>query len=84
MNNLIDTLLNVGIFVFIGLMLWLYFKDVPEQDGPADNQDPSGIEYPLGTRWVYGLFAVNCVVTRTTSDTIQGLPQFLDGTTNGK
>jgi hypothetical protein len=31
MNNLIDTLLNVGIFVFIGLMLWLYFKTVPEK-----------------------------------------------------
>jgi len=32
MNNLIDTLLNVGIFVFIGLMLWLYFKAVPEKN----------------------------------------------------
>lgn len=37
MNNLIDTLMNVGIFVFIGLMLWLYFKEVPEQKGPNKN-----------------------------------------------
>ena len=39
MNNLIDTLLNVGIFMFIGLMLWLYFKKVPEQNGPTDNEN---------------------------------------------
>lgn len=39
MDNLIDTLLNVGIFVFIGLMLWLYFKEVPEQGKPTENND---------------------------------------------
>jgi hypothetical protein len=39
MNNLIDTLMNVGIFVFIGLMLWLYFKEVPEQSEPTENND---------------------------------------------
>jgi len=39
MNNLIDTLLNVGIFVFIGLMVWLYFKEVPEQKRPTENKD---------------------------------------------
>lgn len=39
MENLIDTLLNVGIFVFIGLMLWLYFKEVPEQDRPTENKN---------------------------------------------
>jgi hypothetical protein len=39
MNNLIDTLLNVGIFVFVGLMFWLYFKEVPEQDGPTENKN---------------------------------------------
>jgi hypothetical protein len=26
MGNLIDTLLNIGVFIFIGLMLWLLFK----------------------------------------------------------
>lgn len=25
-ENLIDTLLNVMVFAFIGLMVWLYFK----------------------------------------------------------
>ena len=25
-DNLIDTVLNVGVFVFIGLLVWLYFK----------------------------------------------------------
>ena len=29
MTDIIDTLLNVWVFVFVGLMLWLYFKDTP-------------------------------------------------------
>ncbi len=28
----IDTLLNIAVFVFIGLMIWLYFKDEKEED----------------------------------------------------
>jgi len=39
MNNLIDTLMNVGIFVFIGLMFWLYFKEVPGQDRPTEKKN---------------------------------------------
>jgi len=27
MDALIDTLLNIGVFIFIGLMIWLYLKD---------------------------------------------------------
>ncbi len=26
-DNLIDTFLNAGVFVFIGLLVWLYFKE---------------------------------------------------------
>ena len=29
-DNLVDTLLNVMVFAFIGLMVWLYFKDEPD------------------------------------------------------
>lgn len=29
-NNLIDTLLNVWVFAFIGILVWLYFKREPE------------------------------------------------------
>jgi hypothetical protein len=29
MSNLIDTLLNVMVFAFIGLLIWLYFKPGP-------------------------------------------------------
>ncbi len=32
----VDTWLNVIVFVFIGLMVWLYFKDVKE-DGSEEN-----------------------------------------------
>ena len=25
-DNMIDTVLNAGVFVFIGLLVWLYFR----------------------------------------------------------
>ena len=30
-DNIIDTLLNLWVFVFIGILIWLYFKK--ESDG---------------------------------------------------
>jgi hypothetical protein len=39
MNDLIDTLLNIGVFVFIGLTIWLYFKKVPEPEDLEENKD---------------------------------------------
>jgi hypothetical protein len=35
MDALIDTLLNIGVFIFIGLMIWLYLKD-DEAGGKKD------------------------------------------------
>lgn len=34
MSNALDTLLNIEIFAFIGLLFWLYFKpvDIDEED----------------------------------------------------
>ena len=29
-DNLLDTFLNVGVFVFIGLLVWLYFRKETE------------------------------------------------------
>ena len=29
-KNFIDTLLNVWVFAFIGILVWLYFKREPE------------------------------------------------------
>ena len=26
LNNFIDTILNIGVFAFIGVLIWLYFK----------------------------------------------------------
>ncbi len=43
LENLIDTLLNISAFAFIGLLIWLYFKKEPEgsqtesQDGNENN-----------------------------------------------
>jgi len=31
LENIIDTLLNLWVFVFIGILIWLYFKK--ESDG---------------------------------------------------
>ena len=32
MSGLVDTLINLEIFVFVGLLLWLYFKDFDDGD----------------------------------------------------
>jgi hypothetical protein len=32
MSNLLDTVLNVVAFAFIGLLVWLYFKPSPQDD----------------------------------------------------
>jgi len=36
MSNLVDTLLNIEIFLFIGLLVWLYFKPVDKDDDSSD------------------------------------------------
>jgi len=35
MSNLLDTLMNIEVFVFIGLLLWLYFRPTRPDDGEA-------------------------------------------------
>ena len=32
-DNVVDTLLNVMVFVFIGVLIWLYLKEVPDRAG---------------------------------------------------
>ena len=39
MSNLMDTILNIGVFVFIGITLWLYFKEVPEVEDVEEQKD---------------------------------------------
>jgi hypothetical protein len=36
MSNLVDTLLNIEVFLFIGLLVWLYLKPVDEDDDSSD------------------------------------------------
>ena len=31
-----DTLMNIEVFVFIGLLVWLYFKPVSKNNEPKD------------------------------------------------
>ena len=38
LNNLIDTLLNVWVFAFIGILVWLYFRREPG-DKSAESQE---------------------------------------------
>jgi hypothetical protein len=33
MENLTDTVLNICVFVFVAVLLWLYFKEFPEDGG---------------------------------------------------
>lgn len=38
--NLIDTILNVGVFAFIGLLVYLWLKETPdEREGAPDRPD---------------------------------------------
>jgi len=36
MSNMLDTFMNVEVFAFIGLLVWLYFKP----NAPDDNERP--------------------------------------------
>jgi hypothetical protein len=36
MSNLVDTLLNIEVFLFIGLLVWLYLKPVDKDDDSTD------------------------------------------------
>jgi hypothetical protein len=44
MIGLVDTLLNIMVFVFIGLLIWLYVKKEPEDSGRADSGKLQGEE----------------------------------------
>ncbi len=37
MNNVLDTVMNIGAFAFIGLLIWLYFTDFE-----PDNSENTG------------------------------------------
>jgi hypothetical protein len=39
MSNLLDTIMNIEVFAFIGLLVWLYFK--PSQPDEGENETPS-------------------------------------------
>ncbi len=38
MSNLVDTIMNIEVFAFIGLLCWLYFKEFRTDD--TENFDP--------------------------------------------
>ncbi len=35
-DEIIDTVMNIEVFLFIGLLIWLYFKPVDDGDDSAD------------------------------------------------
>jgi len=42
MNNLLDTFLNLTVFAFIGLLVWLYFKPLPlDEENQRDTENTS-------------------------------------------
>ena len=41
LKNFIDTFLNVGVFAFIGILVWLYFKRESEGN-KAESQESVG------------------------------------------
>ena len=41
MENLVDTLMNLFVFAFMGLLVWLYFKE-PPLDGKSGDDETQG------------------------------------------
>jgi len=39
-ENIIDTILNVTVFVFIGLLIWFYLRKEPDSHAPDDENNP--------------------------------------------
>lgn len=39
MSNLVDTLLNLVVFAFIGLLIWLYLKPLDRGSGDSDHRE---------------------------------------------
>jgi len=35
-DQFLDTLMNVEVFMFIGVLIWLYFKQVDDNDDSTD------------------------------------------------
>ena len=39
-SNLLDTLLNLSVFVFIGILVWMYQRPIPEDErAPSSHSD---------------------------------------------
>ena len=36
MSNVLDTIMNIEVFLFIGLLVWLYFKPVSRDKDSSD------------------------------------------------
>jgi len=36
MNDLVDTIMNIEVFLFIGVLVWLYFKPVNKDKDSTD------------------------------------------------
>ncbi len=39
-ENIIDTILNITVFVFIGLLIWLYLKKEPDSHATDEEKKP--------------------------------------------
>jgi hypothetical protein len=37
MNGIVDTLMNLFVFAFVGLLIWLYFKETPSDEKRRKN-----------------------------------------------
>jgi hypothetical protein len=37
MDSIVDTVMNLFVFAFVGLLIWLYLKETP-----SDEKDPGG------------------------------------------
>jgi len=53
MSNFLDTVMNIEMFAFIGLLVWLYFKRVEGNDGETsepENRDQESAHGNAGSQ----------------------------------
>ncbi len=42
MGDILDMIINIDVFIFIGLMIWLYFKKTPADDRSENTANGEG------------------------------------------
>ena len=43
MDSIVDTLMNLFVFAFVGLLIWLYLKETPSDEKAPEADSPGDV-----------------------------------------